>query len=194
MKQVEHRNVFENGEEPKQDPTQPVDYQSFSRSVEFTGREQMNANMLRRANAGVESSGEDRAPEPQVSEEELLAADEAADRAIETESTPPAGYPETPLGLRKGCSIISEQDYDVGNPRFEKSFLIYFALDGVWADEDQNKLEDAYYTVGCPDDMVFRAAEGEDPDRVFVRNVNIGCDFECVRYHRSYYDSALDVK
>lgn len=217
--EVRHNNVFDN----PVNPTHPVDYNAISKDLKFTGQDQLNSNLLRQESAASRSYGANkRAQKEEFDNEEAQADldewygqanhrndedgsdDEAfeqlqADRSADVEinsGVNPLYLALTPNGVRNGVYLITEQDYEVGNPMFQKSFAVYYDGDGVWTDEDYNRLEDPYYTVGCPDDLVFRGpGHDDDPDRVFVRNTSCGTDYECVRYHRSYGElTALEVK
>jgi len=217
--QVRHNNVFDN----PVNPTHPVDYNAISKDLKFTGQDQLNSNLLRQESAASRSYGANKRAQKEALDNEEAQADldewygqanhrddqersdaEAleqlqADRAADIEinsGVNPVYLALTPTGVRSGVYLITEQDYEVGNPMFQKSFAVYYEGDGVWTDEDYNRLEDPYYTVGCPDDLVFRGpGHDNEPDRVFVRNTNCGTDYECVRYHRSYGElTALEVK
>lgn len=213
--QVRHNNVFDN----PVNPTAPVDYNAMSKDMKFTGQDQLNANMLRQESAASRSFGANKRAQKEALDNEEAQADledwygQGRDRMDEERSDSEglgsaradheadieinSGVSEyylglTPTGLRNGVYVITEQDYEVGNPMFQKSFAIYYEGDGVWTDEDYNRIEDPYYTVGCPDDLVFRGPGHEDePDRVFVRNINSGTDYECVKYHRAYGEIAV---
>lgn len=217
--QIRHNNVFDN----PVNPSHPVDYNAISKDMKFTGQDQLNANMLRQESAASRSfgankraqkealdneeaqadledwygQGRDRMDEERSDSEDLgsARADYEADVEINSGVRPDI-LSQTPTGLRQGVYVITEQDYEVGNPMFQKSFAIYYEGDGVWTDEDYNRIEDPYYTVGCPDDLVFKGpGHEEEPDRVFVRNTNSGTDYECVKYHRAYGElGVVEVK
>lgn len=213
--QIRSNNVFDN----PVNPTHPVDYNAISKDSKFTGQDQLNSNMLRQESAASRSYGANKRAQKEALDNEEAQADledwygqgrdcmdeERPDNEdfgsartdheadVEINSAVNQYYLGlTPAGLRDGVYVITEQDYEVGNPMFSKSFAIYYEGDGVWADEDYNRIEDPYYTVGCPDDLIFRGpGHDEEPDRVFVRNTSCGTDYECVKYHRAYGEIAI---
>ena len=213
--QIRSNNVFDN----PVNPTAPVDYNSFSKDLRFTGQDQLNANLLRQENAASKSFGASKRAQKEAldnaeAEQDLLDWYGQANRSDDQERSDSEALEQlqadreadaeinygvrsdylaqTPIGLLKGIYLITEQDYEIGNPGYDKSFVIFYDGDGVWTDEDYNRLEDPYRIVGCPDDLVFRGPGHDlEPDRVFIRNQNIMTDYECVRYHRSYGEIAV---
>lgn len=86
-----------------------------------------------------------------------------------------------------GISIISLEEFSIGNPRQDKISLEYYALDEVLT-EDGEVIDDIEDCVGR-DNLEQFGYLSEDPDMLFIRNENTGIDYEIVRLDKSYADA-----
>lgn len=82
--------------------------------------------------------------------------------------------------------VISEEQFSEEHPEFTKSTLIYYARDGVIAEEDDSLLDDQLGAVG--DDWITKI-DKQHPV-IFVRNPKLGIDYEIDWDSRSY---AVDI-
>ena len=77
--------------------------------------------------------------------------------------------------------IITPDDFSV-NYDYETIDITYYA-DGIFTDENDEKVEDIAGTIGIGTEKHF----GEyDPDAVYVRNDRLKCDYEILRDERTY--------
>lgn len=82
--------------------------------------------------------------------------------------------------------VISPDDYGE-NDNYTQISLVYYAGDGVLADDEDEVVEDIEDTVG--EDFAEHFGEYED-DSVFIRNDRLRCDYEILRDNRSFSDVA----
>ncbi len=73
------------------------------------------------------------------------------------------------------------------NDNYTQISLVYYAGDGVLADDEDEVVEDIEDTVG--EDFAEHFGEYED-DSVFIRNDRLRCDYEILRDNRSFSDVA----
>ena len=79
---------------------------------------------------------------------------------------------------------ISPDDYGE-NEYYAQISLVYYAGDGVLADDEDEVMEDIEGTVG--EDFAEHFGEYED-DSVFIRNDRLRCDYEILKDNRSFSD------
>ena len=82
--------------------------------------------------------------------------------------------------------VISPDNYGE-NDNYTQISLVYYAGDGVLADDEDEVVEDIEATVG--EDFAEHFGEYED-DSVFIRNDRLRCDYEILRDNRSFADVA----
>ena len=82
--------------------------------------------------------------------------------------------------------VISPDNYGE-NDNYTQISLVYYAGDGVLADDEDEVVEDIEATVG--EDFAEHFGEYED-DSVFIRNDRLRCDYEILRDNRSFSDVA----
>lgn len=80
--------------------------------------------------------------------------------------------------------VISPDNYGE-NDNYTQISLVYYAGDGVLADDEDEVVEDIEATVG--EDFAEHFGEYED-DSVFIRNDRLRCDYEILRDNRSFSD------
>lgn len=83
-------------------------------------------------------------------------------------------------------NVISPDNYGE-NDNYTQISLVYYAGDGVLADDEDEVVEDIEATVG--EDFAEHFGEYED-DSVFIRNDRLRCDYEILRDNRSFSDVA----
>lgn len=87
-------------------------------------------------------------------------------------------------GMPNEPYVISPDDYGE-NDNYTQISLVYYAGDGVLADDEDEVVEDIEDTVG--EDFAEHFGEYED-DSVFIRNDRLRCDYEILRDNRSFSD------
>jgi hypothetical protein len=85
--------------------------------------------------------------------------------------------------------VISMDDYDNTNPHYDKISIAWYNDDAVLADENEQPVDDVALLVGRCLEM-FGHKSG-DPDVVYVRNENLGIDYEVIAHHTSYKSAVL---
>jgi len=83
------------------------------------------------------------------------------------------------------CELISFDDFTNSMPHYDKISLTYYEESRVLMDENDEPIDDIFYTIGC-DALKNFGYENDDPDVVYVRNNKMGTDFEIVRSYERY--------
>jgi len=88
--------------------------------------------------------------------------------------------------------VISFEDYNNTRDEYDKITLLYFAQDDTLTGEDEEldpSLED-HVGVDALDSFGIKS---EDPDMVYIRNDDLGIDFEIIRLEKSYREAVLGI-
>lgn len=81
--------------------------------------------------------------------------------------------------------IISEEQFLTENAHYDKSTLTYYTEDDILCDEREDIIVDVDRIVGG-DALFSFGVSSSDPDIVYVRNDDLGSDFEIVRQYQAY--------
>lgn len=93
---------------------------------------------------------------------------------------------------RDGIEIISRNSYDHDLRQFEKEELIYWVVDGVFTDAqeqmlsaDPNQIDNLSAIVGT---TIYDSGFIDDPEvkEIYIRNFNLGCDYRISKTNASY--------
>lgn len=88
--------------------------------------------------------------------------------------------------------VVSQEEYDENPDRNEQIVLTYFAFDDVLVDEEEKEIDDVERRVGK--ENLTRFGHGSnDPVIVYVRNEQLGLDFEILRSEGSYAEEVLGL-
>lgn len=88
--------------------------------------------------------------------------------------------------------VISFEDFNNTRDGYDKITLLYFALDDTLTGEDEEldpSLED-HVGVDALDSFGIKS---EDPDMVYIRNDDLGIDFEIIKLEKSYREAVLGI-
>lgn len=100
-----------------------------------------------------------------------------------TEGSQPSEY--------SGPYVILIDDYTDHCQDYEKLSLYYWDEDDTLSDDKEDIIPNVEDLIG---DGLTRFGEGSmDPDIVYVRNDKLGCDYEVVRYHKSYQEEVYGI-
>lgn len=89
--------------------------------------------------------------------------------------------------------IISERDYAIRKPEYEKENGYFYEGDSVWVSEDGSVIENPNELYGPNIHLQF-GTQSSDPDSVFVRNDSLMCDYQLLRLHENYSVSVLGLE
>lgn len=201
-----NRNVFDD----QPDPTQAVDYSQYanqknaeqivygqkflqddrtslgSTSTRFTRKKAENKDAIDIAEAEADLDAWYRGEE---------ALDTEDDASVLTEDEQAVADAEADSEMAKNSDpYVFLDEWSYGRiPSYNQAFVIYCDIDGVWCDEEINKIEDPTVVFGpgwSSADAIFQAGArvSGDLDRVFIRNNRTKTDYELVNYHRSWDD------
>lgn len=92
-------------------------------------------------------------------------------------------------GNQEEPKVISIEEYQDGNPHFDKCTLVYYELDNTLADEAEDIIPDVNSVIG--DGLLSFGELSEDADTVYIRNEALGIDYEVLRMEKSYLESVL---
>lgn len=88
--------------------------------------------------------------------------------------------------------VVSQEEYDANPDQNEQIVLTYFAFDDVLVDEEEREIDDVERRVGQAN--LTRFGHGSnDPVIVYVRNEQLGLDFEILRSEGSYAEEVLGL-
>ena len=87
--------------------------------------------------------------------------------------------------------IISVEEFGEAEPGWQTIGLVYYAGDGVLADDKEQPIRDIKSTVGPLAREGFGGVS-QDPEVRFVRNDRLEVDFEICWDPRSYADAVLN--
>jgi hypothetical protein len=87
--------------------------------------------------------------------------------------------------------VITLEDYALDKKQ-DKIVLTHYDLDDVVCDEGKKVITNVDEMIGSDGLLKFGQQSG-DPDSVYIRNINLGTDFEVVRLNKSYEEDVLGV-
>lgn len=85
--------------------------------------------------------------------------------------------------------IITEAEFRIDEPNFEKLDLTYYRGDGSLAEQDETYIPDVDGTVGLQNLHDHWGAGSGDPNTMYVRNERINADFEITLNEGSYVNA-----
>lgn len=92
-------------------------------------------------------------------------------------------------GVSRNPYVISMYQYDNEKSDYDKICISYYNDDATLADENDQIVDDIFLLIGkC---LEHFGEKSEDPDVVYVRNDNLGIDYEVVAKHTSYKSAVL---
>jgi hypothetical protein len=87
--------------------------------------------------------------------------------------------------------VISLSDFYNDRPEYDKVTIEWFEPDDVWIDEKEDFIPDIRSYIGMEVKSLFASnTPTDDPDVRFVRNEQYGSDYEIIRHHRSWRETA----
>lgn len=89
--------------------------------------------------------------------------------------------------------IITVHQFDDENTWYEKKSLWFYEKDDTVADEEEKIVDDPCALIGFEALLSFGQGS-EDSDVVYVRNSELGVDYEVVRLDKSYQEVVLGIK
>ncbi len=89
--------------------------------------------------------------------------------------------------------VISQAEFDHGKPNHDKLSITYYEDDNTLADEQEEIIDDPDTVVGT-DALLSFGKESDDEDIVYIRNDQLGIDYEISRIHGSYEENVMGTK
>lgn len=111
---------------------------------------------------------------------------DVARKYIVKDDEPLTNDPNSPI------QIISLEEYVEGGQSQEKRDLTYYEADDTLADEDEKIIADPDALIGS-DALVSFGKLSTDPDIVYVRNTQVGEDYEVTRLQQAYAEVVLGI-
>lgn len=125
-------------------------------------------------------------PTPSYKHHDILDQDDEFDDEIDEDKW--AEY-NNPNDRMKMPFIISPEDYSNTMLHFDKETLYFYEGDGVFADDQDEIIDDPSSLLG--DAAQYFGYIPEDPDLVYVRNYRFATDYELCRAEGSYQETIL---
>lgn len=88
--------------------------------------------------------------------------------------------------------VITEQEFRIDEPNFEKDSITYYKGDNTLAEEDESYIPDLEGTVGRDNLKYFGLASG-DPRVLHIRNERVMTDFEVTLNDGKYHTQVLGL-
>lgn len=98
-------------------------------------------------------------------------------------------YVRVNLNEEKDIYVISQPTFFANESDMTQSTISYFAEDDVYADEDDNIIDNVDFLIGTETTPYGYMSNGED--LVYIRNEALEVEYEVVRSHGSYQDEVL---
>lgn len=89
--------------------------------------------------------------------------------------------------------VITEEEFRVDEPNFEKDSVTYYRGDNTLAEEDESYIPDLEGTVGAENLQYFGLASG-DPRTLHIRNERVMTDFEVTLNEGKYNEIVLGLE
>lgn len=102
-------------------------------------------------------------------------------------------HPNDEPGIPR-IELITAEEYDLTPPLYSKVILSYYEDDDILCYEESNEIvENPEALIGVEALHAFGSPDYEDPNEIFVRNNQNGCDYQVILYEGSYQEMFGDI-
>lgn len=85
----------------------------------------------------------------------------------------------------KGVHYITAESYTYDYPQFPKEELFYYSKDDTLTNNAEELIDDQNQVIG--DAIKYFNPDSEESETIYVRNFNLGCDYEITKINGSFW-------
>lgn len=101
--------------------------------------------------------------------------------------------PSATQDIFRGPYVISVTSFNEEMKHYDKVSLQYYNEDDTLTDETDEVINDLITLIGDHALVCFGDSDSNDPDVVYIRNDQLGIDYEIVRLDKSYVETVLGI-